>query len=78
MINVPKRGIGDKTIQGILAAAKLNKISAFEVCVKSANGSGMAGVTSNQRKAIRDFVTVIRDLRAAAEEVSSRSLFSLV
>lgn len=73
VINTPRRGVGDKTVRDLLAAAKQRSLSAFEVCVKVANGSGMAGVTSAQRKGIRAFVETIRDLKQMAEEGKSVS-----
>ena len=73
VVNTPKRGIGDKTVRDILAAAKQKGLSAFEVCVKSANGSGMAGVTSAQRKGLRTFVSTVRDLKQMAEDGKSVS-----
>lgn len=69
VVNTPKRGVGDKTVRDILAAAKLRKISPFEVCVRSVNGSGMAGVSTTQRKNLRVFVKTILDLKVKAEQV---------
>ncbi|KAL8281470.1 hypothetical protein RQP46_006154 [Phenoliferia psychrophenolica] len=68
VVNTPKRGIGEKTVRDILALAKLKKLTAFEVCVRIANGGGMTGVTTAQRKALKQFVKVILELRKEAEE----------
>lgn len=77
IINVPKRQLGDKTIRDLLAVAKLKGLTAFEMAVKCANGSGLIkGLTSNQRNGLRRFVEVVRDVRKAAEEVSFRSRLS--
>lgn len=70
VINVPKRGVGDKTVMQIVSAARLKNVSPFEICVKIANGGAPITVTATQRKGIRQFVSVIRDLRQLAEEVN--------
>lgn len=69
-INVPKRGLGDKSIKAILASADLKGISAFDTCVKIANGFGLVGVNEAGRMGIRKFVKVVRKLRNMAESVS--------
>ncbi|KAI5478522.1 ATP-dependent DNA helicase [Pseudohyphozyma bogoriensis] len=71
VVNTPKRGIGEKTVRDILAAAKLRKISAFEVCVRVVNGSGVVGVTTAQKKGLRQFVKVVLELGKAAEAGAS-------
>ncbi|GAA5891913.1 hypothetical protein JCM6882_007403 [Rhodosporidiobolus microsporus] len=72
IINVPRRGLGDKTIREISAAGERKGISAFEVCVKLANGAEglglVKGLTGNQRKAIKGLVQVVRDARRRADE----------
>ena len=69
VVNTPKRGIGEKTVRDILAVAKLKSLTAFEVCVRIANGGGMTGVTTAQRKGLKQFVKLVLDLRKEAEEV---------
>lgn len=69
VINVPKRLIGDKTVRDILAAAKLKNMSTFAVCVKLAKGSSFVSLSSAQRKGIKEFVEVVKQLQAMAEEV---------
>lgn len=69
VINVPKRGIGDKTILQLVNAAKLKRMPIFEVCIRIANGDDFITVTGAQRKGLRLFVKTVRDLRKMAEEV---------
>lgn len=70
IINVPKRGIGEKTTHEMLNIAKKKGWTAWDVAVKLAKGSGVVNVTSMQRKGVREFVKVVSEMRAAAEEVS--------
>jgi DNA helicase-2/ATP-dependent DNA helicase PcrA len=81
VINVPRRGLGDKTLKELSAAAERKKISAFEVCVKLANGAEglglVKGLTGSQRKAIKGLVECVRDGRKMADEVCFFSFLPL-
>ncbi|GAA6042157.1 hypothetical protein JCM8097_004990 [Rhodosporidiobolus ruineniae] len=72
VINVPRRGLGDKTLKELQSAAERKKITAFEVCVKIVNGhEGLGlvkGLTTGQRKALRGLVECVRDGRKMADE----------
>ncbi|BGP20389.1 ATP-dependent DNA helicase srs2 [Rhodosporidiobolus nylandii] len=72
VLNTPRRGLGDKTIREIAAAGERKGISAFEVCVKLANGAEglglVKGLTGAQRKGVKGFVEVVAAVRKAADE----------
>ncbi|GJN94058.1 hypothetical protein Rhopal_007122-T1 [Rhodotorula paludigena] len=69
VLNVPRRGIGDKTQREIGNVAERKQVSAFEVCVRVANGQGLVqGLTGAQRKAIKGLVELVRDGRKRADE----------
>ncbi|GAA6025159.1 hypothetical protein JCM10207_008919 [Rhodosporidiobolus poonsookiae] len=72
VVNVPRRGIGDKTVKEIFAAADRKNISAFEVLVKVVNGhEGLGlvkGLTAAQRKGVKSLVETVRDARKKADE----------
>ncbi|GAA5834422.1 hypothetical protein JCM11251_007984 [Rhodosporidiobolus azoricus] len=71
-INTPRRGLGDKTIREIEAAGERKGISAFEVCVKLANGAEglglVKGLTGAQRKQVKSLIQCVRDARRMADE----------
>lgn len=53
----------------IVTIAKRENLSAFDLCVRLANGSGLVALNINQRKGIREFVKTIRDMRIHAVDV---------
>lgn len=70
VLNVPRRGIGDKTQAHIFDVAAQKGISAFEICVRIAKGqNAVSGVTGAQKKGIKALVEVVRDARKKADEV---------
>lgn len=70
VLNVPRRGIGDKTQKQIFDVAEQKRIPAFEICVRIARGQdGISGLTGAQRKGIKTLVQVVRDARKKADEV---------
>ncbi|GAA5881915.1 hypothetical protein JCM3774_001294 [Rhodotorula dairenensis] len=69
VLNVPRRGIGDKTQGHIFDVAEQKRIPAFEICVRTAKGQdAISGLTGAQRKAIKTLVQVVRDARKKADE----------
>ncbi|GAA5966335.1 hypothetical protein JCM21900_003099 [Sporobolomyces salmonicolor] len=69
VLNTPRRGIGDKTQREILATAARKGITAFEVCVRIANGQGLVqGLTQAQKKGVKALVEIVRDGRRKADE----------
>ncbi|AEC01969.1 ATP-dependent helicase [Parasphaerochaeta coccoides] len=80
VINVPRRGIGRKTIEKIRATAESNQCSLHEACslVSIATDSGMKG---NQKKTLADFFALIEDYREKlfhAGKNKSKVLMALV
>ena len=70
-INVPKRGMGDKSIDGIVKAAEIKKISPFEVLSRAVRGSSLGDIKPAQKKALKPFVKLIEHVRAMAVEGGS-------
>ncbi|KAJ9105527.1 hypothetical protein QFC21_001898 [Naganishia friedmannii] len=69
VINVPKRSIGEKTLQGILDRAKTKGLSAMDMAERIADGedSYYLSIPQNSRKNLVQFVDVIRKLRVQAK-----------
>ena len=72
IINVPKRGIGNKTIEQISDKAKELRTSMYEVCKSERFLSG-----KNQRT-IDDFVTMIEKWRTKAEELEVAKILEMI
>lgn len=66
VVNVPKRGVGDKTVKDIEAAAKQKGVSCFEIVNKSVNGSNLAGIKPSQKAALKLFCKTITTLQQMA------------
>ena len=58
VVNVPKRGIGDKSIKDIQQAAKDKKSSCFDIVTRALKGSSAGNVKPAQRTALKPFVAV--------------------
>ncbi|KAJ9120580.1 hypothetical protein QFC22_002509 [Naganishia vaughanmartiniae] len=69
VINVPKRSIGEKTLQGLLDRAKEKGLSAMDMTERIADGedSYHLSMPVNSRKNLVQFVDVIRKLRVQAK-----------
>jgi DNA helicase-2/ATP-dependent DNA helicase PcrA len=67
-VNVPKRGVGDKTIKDIEATAKQKGISCYEIVSKAVRGNNMANIKPGQKTALRSFCEVIKTIRKMAVE----------
>ncbi|GAA5988890.1 hypothetical protein JCM11641_002112 [Rhodosporidiobolus odoratus] len=84
VLNTPRRGLGDKTIREITSAAGRKKITAFEVCVRLANGGQeglglVKGITGAQVKGIRGLVRAVAEVRRRGDEGTDvASLIDLV
>ncbi len=72
IINVPERGIGNKTIEQISDKAKELRTSMYEVCKSERFLSG-----KNQRT-IDDFVTMIEKWRTKAEELEVAKILEMI
>ena len=66
-IAVPKRGIGDTTIDALAARAKQNGISLFEM---AARGEMQDSLRPAARKGLADFVAIVTSLRDRAKDTS--------
>ncbi|KAI5450408.1 ATP-dependent DNA helicase srs2 [Naganishia albida] len=67
VINVPKRGIGEKSLQAILERAKAKGITAMEMAERIADGDVPSDLSVPQRKNLVEFVRVIRVIRVQAK-----------
>lgn len=72
IINVPKRGIGNKTIEQIIDKAKEARTSMYEICKSERFLSG------KNQKTIDDFVTMIEKWRAKAEELEVAKILEMI
>ncbi len=72
IINVPKRGIGNKTIEQISDKAKELRTSMYEVCKSKRFLSG------KNQKTIDDFVTMIEKWRTKAEELEVAKILEMI
>lgn len=72
IINVPKRGIGNKTIEQISDKAKEARCSMYEVCKNEHFLSG------KNQKTIDDFVSMIEKWRAKAEELEVAKILEMI
>ncbi|GAB4335597.1 MAG: UvrD-helicase domain-containing protein [Dehalococcoidia bacterium] len=64
VINVPARGIGDRTVQRLRAHAATTGMSTWDACVEAADGRSVPGVVGRSAAAVRGFVETIERLRA--------------
>lgn len=62
----------------VVEVSKREKLSAFDLCVRLANGSGLIALNIHQKKGVRDFVKTIRDMRMHAVDVRSFSSLLVV
>ncbi|TKJ32212.1 hypothetical protein CEE39_06125 [bacterium (candidate division B38) B3_B38] len=75
IINVPPRGIGEKTIGKLEERAAQEKLSLWEVIAKRREGLSL---TTKGETALERFVKLIKDLRQKAAALSASSLIKLV
>ncbi|MFT4552623.1 MAG: DNA helicase-2/ATP-dependent DNA helicase PcrA [Chlamydiales bacterium] len=76
-INLPKRGIGDTTINKIRMAVDKSELNILDYCVKLAEGEIKADgfrFSAKQKEGLISYVNVIQHLRKVAEEESLSSL----
>ena len=62
VINVPGRGIGDRTVERLREHAARRGATPWEAAIEVADGAGVAGVTGRSAAAVRGFVQVMRQL----------------
>ena len=75
VINEPKRGIGEKSLQELDRWAARQEVSLFQAMKQASAGDAPAGappnpLTPRARRACAEFVALIEDLRAEREEVA--------
>lgn len=75
ILNVPKRGIGDRAEACVEAYASRERISFWQALRRPEDVPGMATRSLN---AVRDFVTLLDELRAAAETLAPADLIAEV
>jgi DNA helicase-2/ATP-dependent DNA helicase PcrA len=62
VINVPRRGIGDKTLQMIDAHAAFQGITLYEA-IEDAEGGAIEGLPTRAAGGLREFLILVRELR---------------
>lgn len=67
VLNVPKRGLGDKAEAEILGVARGKNLSFGEVCEGIADGTLSADLTPRAVKAVADFIGILRMIREEDE-----------
>lgn len=72
IINVPKRGIGPKTVENISLLANTSNVTMYDVIKDTKVASGKT------QKNIEDFVKVIEDCRKLVDEISVSRLLELL
>lgn len=78
-INLPKRGIGDATLQKLRTAAMQSNLSIFDYCEALAGGDNVAfpvKLSSKQMDGLKDYVSIVRELKAIKESCSLKELVS--
>ncbi|MBA3957711.1 MAG: UvrD-helicase domain-containing protein [Parachlamydiaceae bacterium] len=76
-INLPKRGLGDATLDKLNLAAAQEQCSVLEYCEKVVSGSPLASpvkLTSKQKEGIQDYVQIIQSLRTVSVDMSLPAL----
>ena len=74
IINVPKRGIGQATVQRVLDYAAENGISAFDVIADEEVLAGVEGLNSRAAKKLQSFAAMIFDFMALAADADVETL----
>jgi DNA helicase-2/ATP-dependent DNA helicase PcrA len=64
VINVPGRGIGDRTVERLREHAVRTGATPWDATVEVAKGMGVAGVTGRSASAVQSFVSMIETLQA--------------
>ena len=72
ILNRPRRGIGNKTMDAIAEEARLKGISMYEVCRENGIFSGKA------KKTIADFVSMVEGWRASEKDMPAFRLFEKI
>lgn len=73
-INVPKRGLGESTLDKIRMGADEAQMSILAYCEALVDGQGELKLTAKQRQGLVGYVSLIRELRKIAENTSLKEL----
>ncbi len=66
VINVPGRGIGDRTVERLEEFARENSVTLWDACEGVAGGLGATGITGRSAAAVAGFVHIVNRLQADA------------
>ena len=76
-VNLPKRGIGETSLQKIHLAATQSSLSIIGYCEALVSDSSLpiqVKLSSKQREALQEYLSIIRELRRIKEECSLKEL----
>lgn len=76
-INLPKRGLGESTLDKLRLGAEESQLSILAYCEALVDGQPIPGeikLTAKQRQGLQNYVSIVRELRAIAQNTSLREL----
>ncbi len=73
-INLPKRGLGDSTLDKLRMGAEEAGRSILSYCEALVEGQGDLKLTAKQRQGLQNYVSIIRELREIAANTSLKEL----
>lgn len=69
-INLPKRGLGDATLDKLRLGAAQANVSMVEFCVRAVNGTAGMKLTARQKEGLEDYLRIVYGLRDVSQRVS--------
>ncbi len=76
-INLPKRGIGETTVEKIRSAAEQTRTTILQMCEDALSGASTAAglrLTAAQKKGLQEYLNIISTLKVIAKECSLQEL----
>lgn len=73
-INIPRRGIGNATIEKIRMGATHEGMTILEYCQALVDGTVSMRLTAKQKQGLQDYLTVVRSLKRIEKECSLKDL----
>lgn len=73
-INIPRRGIGNATIEKIRMGATYEGMTILEYCQALVDGTVSMRLTAKQKQGLQDYLTVVRSLKRIEKECSLKDL----
>lgn len=76
-INLPKRGLGDATLDKLRLGAAQEQLSIVQYCEKVISGETLQvplKLTAKQKEGLKEYVNIIHDLRKTSQETSISAL----